>query len=217
VSGQGADWVDDALELGTSTLYEASGLDCAMDTGIRPAWPRARLCGSAFTVRCATGDNLALHQALEHVTGGGVLVVQAGGLLAGYWGEVLTRAAQTRGVRGLVIDGGLRDVDALETLGFPAFSRGVSMLGTTKQSAGELGGPLVVGGVLVVPGSLILGDADGVIAIPPDRTRDTLVAARERKAMEQGLIKRVRAGESTLDIYGLRGDGSRDGTGRLSR
>jgi 4-hydroxy-4-methyl-2-oxoglutarate aldolase len=217
VTGHAAGWLDDALELGTSTVYEASGLPCAMDTGIRPAWLRARLCGSAFTVRCATGDNLALHQALEHVVAGDVLVVQAGGLLAGYWGEVLTRAAQARGVRGLVIDGGLRDVDALEALGFPAFSRGISMLGTTKRSAGKLGATLTVAGVLVPPGSLVLGDADGVIAIPPDRIRDTLVAAEQRKAMEQGVIKRVRAGESTLDIYGLRGDGSRDGTGRLAR
>lgn len=217
MSGHGAGWLDDALELGTSTVYEASGLPCAMDTGIRPAWPRARLCGEAFTVRCATGDNLALHQALERVDGGEVLVVQAGGLLAGYWGEVLTRAAQGRGVRGLVIDGGLRDVDALETLGFPAFSRGIAMLGTTKRSAGELGGALMVGGVMVRRGSLILGDADGVVAVPPESIQDTLIAARERRAMEQSFIKRIDAGESTLDVYGLRGDGSRDGTGRLSR
>lgn len=211
------EWLEDALELGTSTVYEASGLACAMDAGIRPAWPRARLCGSAFTVRCATGDNLALHRALEHAVAGDVLMVQAGGLLAGYWGEVLTRAAQARGIGGLVIDGGLRDVDALESLEFPAFCRGVSMLGTTKRSAGELGATLTVAGVLVPPGSLVIGDADGVVAVPPDRIRDTLVAAEQRRATEQGVIKRVRAGESTLDIYGLRGDGTRDSTGRLSR
>ena len=217
MTSQEAGWLDHALELGTSTIYEASGLPCAMDIGIRPAWPRARLCGSAFTVRCTTGDNLAVHRALERVGIGDVLVVQAGGLLAGYWGEVLSRAAQARGVHGLVIDGGLRDVDALETLRFPAFCRGISMLSTTKRSAGELGMPLTVGGIMVAPGSLVMGDADGVIAVPPDRIQDTLVAAEARKTMEEGVIKRLCAGESTLDIYGLRGDGSRDGTGRRSR
>jgi 4-hydroxy-4-methyl-2-oxoglutarate aldolase len=205
---QGAVWGLDFLELGTSTVYEASGLACAMDAGIRPAWARARLCGTAFTVRCVPGDNLVIHQALDHVTPGEVLVVQAGGTMFGYWGEVLTRAALARGVAGLVIDGGLRDVDALESLAFPAFSRGASMLGTTKRFPGELGVALTVGGVLVSRGSLVLADRDGVLALPRERIEPTLRAARERRAKELAIIERIGAGESTLDLYGLRRAGA---------
>lgn len=198
------DVVEAFVVLGVATVYEASDLPCALDPALRPAWPGARLCGAAFTVRCHPGDNLAVHRAVEHAAPGDVLVVQAGGHIAGYWGEVLTVAAQARGIAGLVIDGGLRDVKALQRLGFPAFSRGVGVFRTVKHEPGELGVPVVVGGVHVEPGDLVLGDADGVLALPREKLAQVLQAARERGAKERTILERIRKGESTTDIYGWR-------------
>ncbi len=190
--------------LGVATVYEASGVSGALDPAIRPVWPGARLCGPAYTVRCHPGDNLAVHRALERAATGQVLVVQAAGHLAGYWGEILTVAAQVRGVAGLVIDGGVRDVDALRQLGFPAFARGVGIFRTVKHESGELEVPVVVGGVLLEPGDLILGDTDGVLALPRAQLNAALDAARKRQARERDYLHRIRNGELTLDIYGFR-------------
>jgi 4-hydroxy-4-methyl-2-oxoglutarate aldolase len=141
---------------------------------------------------------------LEFVAPGDVLVVQVGGLLGGYWGEILSIAAQHRGVAGLVIDGGVRDTQDLEALLFPVFARGAGVFRTVKHEAGELQASLVVGGVVVNPGDIILGDADGVMAVARERVSDVLEAARKRQAAEQGYIERIHRGELTMDIYGFR-------------
>lgn len=193
------------LALGTSTVYEASQLACALGPGFVPAWQGARLCAPAYTVTCEPGDNLPVHLAVEAAPQGCVLVVQGGGVLVGYWGEVLTRAAQARGITGLLIDGGLRDVDALESLAFPAFCRGVSMLGTAKSSLGEIGQPVKVGGVRITTGDLVMADRDGVLVLPADHVVPTLAAAVRRRDQELDYLRRIAAGELTLDIYGWRG------------
>ncbi|MCL2536284.1 MAG: RraA family protein, partial [Nocardiaceae bacterium] len=113
---------DELLTMGTATLFEAAAFDCDLDPDLRPAWPGARMCGTALPVLAAAADNLPLHWALEAAHPGDVLVVDAGGSRCGFWGEVMSVAAQARGVRGLVIDGGVRDTDQLRDLGFPAFS-----------------------------------------------------------------------------------------------
>ncbi len=190
--------------LGVATVYEGSGVPCALDPAIKPVWAGAGLCGPAFTIRCHPGDNLAIHRALEQVPPGEVLVVQAGGHLAGYWGEILTVAAQVRGVAGLVIDGGLRDVDALQRLRFPAFARGAAVFRTVKFEPGDLAVPLVVAGVIVEPGDLVLGDADGVLSVPRARIPSVLEAARRRADRETHYLERIRNGELTLDVLGLR-------------
>jgi len=195
----------DALRaLGVATVYEASGIPCALDPAIKPVWPGARLCGPAFTVRCHPGDNLPIHCALERVAPGDVLVIQAGGHLAGYWGEILTIAAQMRRVAGVVIDGGVRDTEALQGNGFPVFARGAAVFRTVKRDPGETGVPVVTGGVLVAPGDVVLGDADGVLALPADRLDAVLQAARERHSREQTYLERIRQGELTLDVLGFR-------------
>jgi 4-hydroxy-4-methyl-2-oxoglutarate aldolase len=196
--------VDDWLSLGASTVYEASGLPCALSPALRPVWEGARLCGPALTVRCAPGDNLGIHRAVELASPGSVLVVDAGGVLVGYWGEVLTRAARKQGVAGLVIDGAVRDIDALESLQFPVFARGVSMLATTKAHPGSIGEAIVVEGTLVENGSLVLADRDGVLAVPVAEIEQTAASARARQEKERGYFGRIDAGESTLDIYGWR-------------
>ena len=192
------------LELGTSTIAEAAGIPCALGSHLRPVWPGARMSGPALPVRCPDGSNLAVHWALDVVEPGSVLVVDAGGHLAGYWGEVLTRAALRRGVAGLVIDGGVRDVDAIEAHGFPAFSTGIGIPGTGKSPEGSVGAPVIVGGVRVETGSWIVADRDGVIALPGADVDHVYSAAESRRRKELSYFDRIAAGERTVDIYGWR-------------
>ncbi len=191
------------LTLGSATIYEASGLDCYLPATLRPVWAGAGMVGTALPVRTAAGDNLPLHLALEQAAGGEVLVVDAGAAPHGYWGEVLTVAAQQRGLLGLVIDGGVRDTARLERLGFPAWSSWVALRGTRKVDAGTVGDPLTLGVAPVSRGDLVVGDADGVVVVPADRVPDVLTAARERAAKEAGYLDRLRAGETTMAIYGF--------------
>jgi 4-hydroxy-4-methyl-2-oxoglutarate aldolase len=194
----------DWLGLGTSTLSEASGRSCALDPALRPVWPRAAVAGPAYPVSCGTADNLAIHRAVETAPPGSVLVVAAGGVAVGHWGEVLTWAALDRGIAGLVIDGSVRDVDALERLRFPVFARGISMLGTGKAERGTVGEPTDVAGVSVAAGDQVVGDRDGVLVLPGAVAEQVLVAALARAEKERGVIARLQTGERTLDVYGWR-------------
>lgn len=190
-----------------ATLYEAAGLDCAMEPEIRPAWPGARIVGRALPLRTHPADNLPLHLALEDARPRDVLVVDGRQELCGYWGEVLAVAAQVKGVRGLVIDGGCRDVERMAEIGFPVFSRGVSVRRTGKNFRGRINEPLVVAGVPVAPGDAVVADTDGVIVIPAGAVEATLAAADARLAKEALFMDRIRGGELTLDIYGFRNNG----------
>jgi 4-hydroxy-4-methyl-2-oxoglutarate aldolase len=196
------------LALGTSTVSEAARVDCALDPVFRPAWAGAKVCGPALTVRCQQGSNLAVHMALELAEPGSVLVIAAHGHLAGYWGEVLTHAARAREITGIVIDGGVRDVEAMQEMSFPVFSTGVGMRGTSKAPGGTVGEQITVGGCVVETGSLVIGDSDGVLCLPQIEAEHTLAAARERQAQESAYFDRIAAGELTLDIYGWRVPGS---------
>lgn len=192
------------LELGTSTVYEASGQDCLLPERLTPAWPGAAIAGRAYPVRAQPGDNLALHRGLEFVEPGDVLVVDAGQGVYGHWGEVLGIAALERGVRGLVIDGGVRDVARLAQLPFPVFSSSISARGTVKEWPGTMGEALRLGDVVVSRGDLVVADADGIAVIPTDHVEVTLAESRRRAAVESGYFERLRSGELTLDIYGFR-------------
>jgi 4-hydroxy-4-methyl-2-oxoglutarate aldolase len=203
----GADLREELLRLGSATVYEASGAEGALDPAIAPVWPGARVCGPALPVQCSPGDNLAVHLAMEAAESGVVLVVDARGHLAGYCGEVLGVAAQARGVLGLVIDGGVRDSDALERLGFPVFARGRSIARTVKHEPGRVGDPVVAGGALVRLGDVVVADADGVVVVRAERVTEVLEASRARVAKEDQVMARLRGGELTLDLLGLRRPG----------
>jgi 4-hydroxy-4-methyl-2-oxoglutarate aldolase len=192
-----------ALALGTSTLYEASGLPCAIDPAVRPVWTGAAVAGPAYPVHCSPGDNLAIHLAVERAPRGSVLVVSADGFVAGYWGEVLTVAAQAAGIAGLVIDGGVRDVAALARRAFPLFSRGISVRGTVKASAPSVGGAIRITGVDVAPGDLVVADDDGVVVLPAAEVRRVLSAGEARAAKEAGFMQRLAEGATTVDLLGL--------------
>lgn len=187
-----------------ATLYEAAPVAHACDSAIRPVWTGARLAGPAFTVQGIGGDNLALHQAVAIAPAGSVLVVDLQGAAHGHWGEILAVAAQHRGILGLVVDGGVRDVAEQAALGFPVFARHVTVVGTGKQHPGRFGVPVRVGGVVVRPGDLVVGDADGVVVIPESVVDTALANADARVAAEQQAIDAIRAGVTTLAHYDLR-------------
>ncbi|VCU68395.1 4-hydroxy-4-methyl-2-oxoglutarate aldolase [Pigmentiphaga humi] len=193
-----------ARQLGTSTLHEASGLaGSSVDPAIRPVWPGAAVAGPAYPLECSPGDNLAIHIAMERAPRGSVLVVSTGGFVAGYWGEVLTVAAEAAGVAGLVIDGGVRDIAALAARRFPVFSRGISMRGTIKASAPSVGKPIGFAGTPVAPGDLVLADDDGVLVLPAARVADTLAQGQRRADKEAAMMQALQEGRSTLELMGL--------------
>ncbi len=191
---------------GTASLFEASTHRGALPSAIAAIWPGAQVTGRALTVQSPPADNLWLHHAIYRAQPGDVLVVQCSGHHeAGYWGEIMTVAAQVRGLAGLVIDGGVRDRDAIAALRFPVFARTLCIRGTGKSptARGAIGGPVTIGAVTVETGDLIVADADGVIALRPDEAEATLARARQRDAREQAILTRLRAGETTLAIYDL--------------
>lgn len=192
-----------ALALGTSTLYEASGLACALDPAIRAVWPGATIVAPAYPVQCSPGDNLAIHIAMERAPRGSVLVVGTDNHIAGYWGEVLTVAAEAAGLAGLVIDGGVRDIAALARRQFPVFSRGISVRGTVKASAPSVGQPLRLTGVPVAAGDWVVADDDGVIVLPAAVLEQVLAAGEARAAKEADMMKALAQGATTLDLMGL--------------
>ncbi|MEW5866528.1 MAG: 4-carboxy-4-hydroxy-2-oxoadipate aldolase/oxaloacetate decarboxylase [Bacillota bacterium] len=190
--------------LPSATIYEAAGKRGAMSSAIRPAYPGARLYGTAVTVRCHVGDNLMLHKAIT-VAGPGDVIVADFGMYdeAGAWGEITTTAAIARGVAGLVIDGRVRDIARIQEIGFPVFSRGLSIKGTTKEALGEINHPVVVGGVPVNPGDIVVGDADGVVVVPATRAYEVLQASLAREAAEAKIMEQLRQGKTTLELLGF--------------
>ncbi|HIH2749829.1 dimethylmenaquinone methyltransferase [Burkholderia aenigmatica] len=193
-----------ACKLGTSTLYEASGLaTSSVDPAIHTVWPGASIAGPAYPLECSPGDNLSIHIAMEQVPRGSVLVVSTGGFVSGYWGEVLTVAAEAAGIVGLVIDGGVRDIAALTARRFPVFTRGICMRGTIKASAPSVGQPISFAGTPVAAGDLVVADDDGVLVIPAAHVEETLVQGQARADKEAKMMDALREGRSTLELMGL--------------
>ena len=200
--GAPADTARALLELGSATIGESGGIPMA--PRIRPVWPGARLAGPACPVGCVAGDNLAIHVAVATAAAGSVLVVDASAVPErGYWGEVLTTGAEAAGLAGLVIDGGVRDVAALEAHRFPVMSALVALRGATKHGPGAVGEPVVVGGVRVGAGDWVVGDADGVAVVARARLDAVIEAGRARAAKEEAMFRDLRAGRTTLDLLGL--------------
>lgn len=192
-----------AIEYGSSTIYEASGLDSAVDRAIHAVWQGAAVAGPAYTVHCAPGDNLAIHIAMEQAPAGSVLVVATNDHVAGYWGEVLTCMAQARGLAGLIIDGGVRDIAALRRRQFPVFSRGITVKGTIKDSVFSVGQEMAFGGIRVSTGDLVVADEDGVVFISQAAIEATLDSAKQRFEKEAAWMQQLEAGKSTLELMNL--------------
>jgi 4-hydroxy-4-methyl-2-oxoglutarate aldolase len=197
------DFASRSRALGSATLYEASGLPCAVDPLVRSIWSGAFIAAPAYPLVCSPGDNLAIHIAMERVPRGSVLVVGTSNFVAGYWGEVLTVAAEAAGVVGLVIDGGVRDVAAITARRFPVFARGISVRGTVKASALSVGEPMMLTGVAVAEGDLVVADDDGVIVVPAAEAERTILAGEARAAKEAAMMEQLAQGASTLELMGL--------------
>jgi 4-hydroxy-4-methyl-2-oxoglutarate aldolase len=195
-----------AKQLGAATLHEAAGRIGALPSAIKPVSPDMRIAGPAFTVHIPPGDNLWIHHALYAAAPGDVLVVStSGGVEWGYWGDILNSAAIARGLGGLIIDGGVRDSAALVDMPFPVFSNGICIRGTIKgyEARSWLRRPIQIGDVVIAQGDLVVGDRDGVVAIPADMVADTLLAGNARETDETAKIAKIQAGERTVDLYGF--------------
>jgi 4-hydroxy-4-methyl-2-oxoglutarate aldolase len=194
-----------AGKFGAATLHEAASRLGALPGQIKPVARSFRLCGPAVTVHSPGGDNLWLHRGIYAAQPGDVLVVHVSGQFDfGYWGEIMSTAARARKLGGLVIDGCVRDGALLESLGFPVFARGLCIRGTGKDfgARGWINHPLLIGDVVVQAGDLIVGDLDGVVAIPQAQLATVLAASRQREDHEAEIVRRLEAGATTLELFG---------------
>jgi len=197
--------VDQLTPLGVATVHEAIGRAGYLGPGLRPIQDGTRVGGTAVTALCWPGDNLMIHAAAEQCRPGDLLVVTtASPSTDGMFGELLATSLAARGVRGLVIEAGVRDVAELRTMGFPVWSAAVSAQGTVKETAGAVNVPVSIGGQIVRPGDAIIADDDGVVCVPRADVRQALAAAQARVAKEEQARQALADGQLGLDLYGLR-------------
>jgi 4-hydroxy-4-methyl-2-oxoglutarate aldolase len=191
--------------LGVSTVHEALGRSGLMKPYLRPIWSGAQIAGPAVTVLAQPGDNWMIHVAVEQCQQGDVVVV---GCTAdntdGMFGELLATAMRARGVKGLVLDAGCRDVRPLTAMDFPVWSRAISAKGTVKATLGAVNVPVVCAGVNVEPGDVVVADDDGVVVIPAKLAVETAQKAQKRMDDEDGKRKQLEAGVLSLDMYNMR-------------
>ena len=198
-------------DFGTATVCEAAGGEGIVDVDLKQVVPGSRVTGPARTILCGQGDNLAVHEALAAVRPGEVLVITMPEPAPfGAVGELVVIQARACGAAGMLVDVAVRDVAELKEIGLPIWARFVRVRGTSKTDPGRLDVPVVVGGATIRPGDVVVMDDDGAVVVPAERVEEVAEGARAREDKESRLRPKLRAGELTYDLLGLRakrGDG----------
>lgn len=204
-TGPDREAVAELARLGVATVHESMGRTGLVGTHLRPIYPGAAIAGRAVTVLTQAGDNLMLHAAVEQCQAGDVVVVATvSPSTDGMFGELLATALRARGVVGLVIDAGVRDVASLTRMAFPVWSRAISAQGTVKATAGSVNVPVVIGGQMIRAGDAVVADDDGVLVVPQGQEKEVAAAAFRRTEDEAEKRRRFESGTLSLDLYNFR-------------
>lgn len=199
------DFIQRFKQFDVSTIYEAQEKRGLLSRQIRPVQDKKRICGSAITAICYAGDNLMVHAAIEVCKPGDILVIATiGESVAGMIGELIVTALKKRGVQGVIIDAGVRDVARIREMGFPVWAKGIYSEGTTKIRGGWVNAPAICGGAKINPGDLIVADDDGVVVVKKEETMNVLEKVESRIKREEETKQKILNGQISLDIYGLR-------------